>query len=546
MLSSGTRIGPSRIISWLGDGSCGQSYECIQTDGENKGEKVYAKLIHREISESKGFEDYFLQECQALEQLEGPGIWPIQKFGLMKWKHWIYYPWLQGQSMMLAKPSSPEEEEQEKEEFWLRSLADFLEHKPEEMSPDVLLEIMTFLHQAIHRAHLGGVVHGNLKPRNILVEWSGAGKVKAWVTEFGLWKMNAFASLGQEETEALGVSLNLDVQESVAEAAKFRPEGVLVTDVPDEKWDRWGLGKIVHWIVEKKGLEQDAAWQEWRAWAEQAATVSGFPSVAHSMQALPGMSDISQYGLRLEDENDSVKIDPEEVRVKRELEWSFQEKRDNLRFRRNMTSFVGGICLFVSLVSMTYNFFRPSPWSEYSMDGILDSYQLGAGILSGQAWGIVPAAYDDENKGGQDVVGEWEKEEDLFKLSFRKFKMKPNDEGDKKLWQYIGTGKTSRDDYHNWQDYLRFDRAREAMILVKRVDDRNEYKPGYRGSDAPRLFPTERFSGKGAIKNAELAFTNQGSKSRNWAFFFAVGFLLAASLYHRETKKIEAEQSGKD
>ena len=220
MLSSGTRIGPSRIISWLGDGSCGQSYECIQTDGENKGEKVYAKLIHREISESKGFEDYFLQECQALEQLEGPGIWPIQKFGLMKWKHWIYYPWLQGQSMMLAKPSSPEEEEQEKEEFWLRSLADFLEHKPEEMSPDVLLEIMTFLHQAIHRAHLGGVVHGNLKPRNILVEWSGAGKVKAWVTEFGLWKMNAFASLGQEETEALGVSLNLDVQESVAEAVR--------------------------------------------------------------------------------------------------------------------------------------------------------------------------------------------------------------------------------------------------------------------------------------------------------------------------------------
>ena len=180
------------------------------------------------------------------------------------------------------------------------------------------------------------------------------------------------------------------------------------------------------------------------------------------------------------------------------------------------------------------------------MDGILDSYQLGAGIFSGQAWGIVPAAYDDDHKGGQDVVGEWEKEEDLFKLSFRKFKINPEEEGDKKLWQFIGTGKTSADDYHNWQDYLRFDQSREALILVKRVDDRNEYKPGRRGGDAPRLFPVERSSGKQQIKPAELAFINQGSKSRNWAFFFAVGFLLASWIYLRETKKIEAQQRGKD
>ena len=75
MLSSGTRIGPSRIKSWLGDGSLGQSYECEETEGEEKGKKeVYVKLIPREISERKGFKDYFLQECQAIEQLAGPGI----------------------------------------------------------------------------------------------------------------------------------------------------------------------------------------------------------------------------------------------------------------------------------------------------------------------------------------------------------------------------------------------------------------------------------------------------------------------------------------
>ena len=61
------------------------------------------------------------------------------------------------------------------------------------------------------------------------------------------------------------------------------------------------------------------------------------------------------------------------------------------------------------------------------MDGVLDSYQLGAGLWGGQAWGIVPAAYDDDGGGGQDVVGSWEKEDGLFKLNFRKFK-KPDDD----------------------------------------------------------------------------------------------------------------------
>ena len=54
------------------------------------------KLIHRQISEANGFEDYFLQECQMLEQLEGPGIWPVREFGVMKWKHWIGYDWFEG------------------------------------------------------------------------------------------------------------------------------------------------------------------------------------------------------------------------------------------------------------------------------------------------------------------------------------------------------------------------------------------------------------------------------------------------------------------
>ena len=59
------------------------------------------------------------------------------------------------------------------------------------------------------------------------------------------------------------------------------------------------------------------------------------------------------------------------------------------------------------------------------------------------AWGIVPSAYDENGEGGQDVVGKWEREDGLFKLSFRRFKKINDKESGKKLWQFIGTGSTT-------------------------------------------------------------------------------------------------------
>jgi len=82
MLSSGTRIESTRILNWLGEGSCGQSYHCEGSEGEIKGQEFYVKLIPREVSERKGFQDYFIQEGQALEQLDGPGIWPVLSTGV--------------------------------------------------------------------------------------------------------------------------------------------------------------------------------------------------------------------------------------------------------------------------------------------------------------------------------------------------------------------------------------------------------------------------------------------------------------------------------
>ena len=145
-----------------------------------------------------------------------------------------------------------------------------------------------------------------------------------------------------------------------------------------------------------------------------------------------------------------------------------------------MTGLVGAICLLASLSTSLYTYFFPT-----SLDGVFNGWDFwivtswGSVFLEDKLGGcIVPAAYDDQDKGGQNVVGEWVKEDNLFKLSFRKFKLSPKEEGDKKLWQFIGTGKTSSEDYHKWSDFFYALIVTETFFFVKRVDEYDEYRPG--------------------------------------------------------------------
>ena len=120
-------------------------------------------------------------------------------------------------------------------------------------------------------------------------------------------------------------------------------------------------------------------------------------------------------------------------------------------------------------------------------------------------------------------------EDGLFKLDFRKFK-KPEDKGEsKKLWQFIGKGATSDDDYHIWSDYLSYDRKRDALLLIKRTDGETIYKPGKEGDRSPRLYPERRFIDRTSeVKPAELIFSADwrkwvvGNYFWDWASCFPV------------------------
>ena len=544
MLSSGTRIGSTRILSWLGEGSTGQSYHCEVTEGDFKGDSLFVKLIPREVSEMNGFEDHFQQECQMLEQLEGPGIWPVKAFGIMKWKHWIGYEWLEGETVPDAGIEG--KEVVEKKPVSIRSLSDLLEFEADRMTPELLLDFMISLHCGLYRIHQSGLAHGNLKPSNLLVRQDEKGGGEAWVSETGLFRMSKFQPVGVDANAGNEVSfLNQDGRSSHEEGDRFRPDNMSEAAVPEESWDIHALGKIVLWVLEQ--VEGSARqWEGWEFWAGQATESDrskAFPTIAHSMQALPGIGDLSDYGIKVEDLSDEPNEELEAIRERREREWALAEKQGSVRFRRNMTGLTGVLFLLLGIVSSIYLYFTPSPWTEYALADRVDSYQLGLGILSGQAYGIVPSPYDDDGDGGQDVVGKWSREDGLLKLNFRRFRKSNDKEGGKKLWQYIGTGKTKPEDYHVWDDYLRYDRTKGALVLIKRVDEDATYLPARHGKRPPGLYPEKRLEeSKGEIVATELSFLRDDEKGMNWPLFLGFGFLLASAIYHRALKKLELEQ----
>lgn len=536
MLSSGTRIGPFDVDSWIKEGSCGQSYKGEGRIGDEKGQINFLKLFHRDLSEQEGFSDYFSQECRAIQQLQGRGIWPIWKNGKMKWKHWIAYEWFDGKSHTIQTESGADNEEVEI--ISIRSLSDWMEFMPDRIGPDELKNIIIDLHCGLNLAHNAGVIHGNMKPSNILIQENESNSFVAWATEFALYKIVSFqSSFVKRENGSKFLSQSIQYQDSLKYSQQFRPAGKGVGDIAEESWDLFAMGQLVEYVIEKSH-SSEKAWERWTAWSNKCK--SGlFNTAIESMEAIPDVGDLSVYGFKGISTQKGVGLSDDEIRKKREIEWQTKQQISSAKFRRNITGLVGSLCVLVFLFSQLYLFFNPSPWTEYSIEGASDKYQLGFGIMSGKAWGILPSSYDHDGSGGQDVAGEWERENGNFRLNFRKFKKINEEESGKKLWQFIGKGATSDDDYFIWSDYLSYNHQTNSLQLIKRVDEKEVFVPGKREDGDIHLFPEVRIRRSGGqIKEEKLIFRQVNTDRPNWSLFIGLGFLVASLMYQRILSRI--------
>jgi WD40 repeat protein/predicted Ser/Thr protein kinase len=205
-LQEGGQLGKYRLVRELGRGGMGVVYEAIDSQLNRK---VALKLMlsnpNADPKERALEEERFVQEAQLSAKLKHPHIVTVYEAGLLESRQFLAMEMIEGQAF-----------------------SDWRKNVTMRDQFQVLADVCS----AVHHAHEQGILHRDLKPRNILV--SGAGH--AYVTDFGLAK-----SLGKNVHQSLTGSGAV-----VGTPAYMSPEQAQGLDRVDWRTDIYSLGVILY------------------------------------------------------------------------------------------------------------------------------------------------------------------------------------------------------------------------------------------------------------------------------------------------------------
>ena len=156
----GTRLSGYRIENLLGRGGMGVVY--LAEDVRLK-RKVALKLLAGGLAEDDGFRERFLRESEVAASLDHPNIVPVFEAGEADDTLFIAMRYVAG-----------------------TDLRQLVRHGP--LAPERAIDLVAQIADALDAAHEHGLVHGDVKPSNILVA-PGAGRAgadHAYLADFGL------------------------------------------------------------------------------------------------------------------------------------------------------------------------------------------------------------------------------------------------------------------------------------------------------------------------------------------------------------------------
>ena len=124
--------------------------------------EVALKIVLPKYAEDENIRERFQREGQAMANLDHPGILPVYQVG--EWD---------GLSFIAIKLATG------------GSLQDMLDQEGA-LTPELAVDWLIAVGEAIHYAHQSGVLHRDLKPANLLFDHNGA----IYVSDFGVAKMD--------------------------------------------------------------------------------------------------------------------------------------------------------------------------------------------------------------------------------------------------------------------------------------------------------------------------------------------------------------------
>lgn len=207
--TSATRLGKYELVNELGRGGMGVVYEAVDTQLNRK---VALKLMLTNPSaDAKDVsldEERFVQEAQLSAKLKHPNIVTVYEAGVLDGRRFLAMEMIEGQAFS----------------DWRKDSGAGLKQQ---------VEILRDVALAVHHAHEQGILHRDLKPRNVLV---GANN-RAFVTDFGLAKSLGAAKAAHSLTGSGAV---------VGTPAYMSPEQAQGNERVDWRTDIWSLGVMLY------------------------------------------------------------------------------------------------------------------------------------------------------------------------------------------------------------------------------------------------------------------------------------------------------------
>lgn len=207
----------------LGSGGFGKVYRAIQKSLDRF---VAVKALHKSRQRDPQAVDQFVQEARLLARLDHRGIVGVHGLGRYPGGgYFLVLDWIDGQDLQRR-----------------------LDHGS--ASVDEAVWITSSVAEAIHHAHQRGVIHGDLKPSNVLVDESG----QVHVTDFGLGRLTPGPADSATPPSVGGGTL-----------AYMSPEASRGEEVGGAV-DVYGLGALLYALLTsqppRQGSDEVAIWSE--------------------------------------------------------------------------------------------------------------------------------------------------------------------------------------------------------------------------------------------------------------------------------------------